>query len=114
MQRATQDATGSEIRTFQSEWMDSHTLPSPSAEAKPQDWGHLDDGRLVVCGYGYACDSELAIQRERTEPLTLTLAQLCSVASWTDSFFNCGAGPASGGWHCGGPTASRLRLGHSG
>jgi hypothetical protein len=53
MQRATQ----AEIRAFEAAWMDSQSDPLPSAEDKPADWGHLDDGRLVVVDYGYTCDN---------------------------------------------------------
>jgi hypothetical protein len=68
MQRATQDATDEQIRRFESEWMDTRTLWLPDAEPKPEDWGHLpEDGRLVVCDYGYDIDTEEAIAQKRRE-----------------------------------------------
>jgi hypothetical protein len=67
MQRAIQDATQAEIRAFETAWMSEHRYPLPSAEDKPNDSGHLADERLVVCDYGYACDSEEAMQQQRAE-----------------------------------------------
>jgi hypothetical protein len=67
MQRAKQDVTFDEIRAFEDAWLDSQLAHLPSAEPKPEDWGHLADGRLVVCDYGYACDNEAEILRQREE-----------------------------------------------
>lgn len=69
MERVTQDVTFEEIKAFEDAWMDleSRRARLPSAEPKPEDWGHLKDGRLVVCDYGYACDNEAEIRRQRDE-----------------------------------------------
>ena len=62
MQRATLDATEDEIRAF----LDGDdSYPTAESEDKCEDWGHLDDGRLVVLDYGYACHTEEAIERQR-------------------------------------------------
>lgn len=61
MERAIQDATETEIHGF----VESEGHPPVSCEYKPEDWGHLEDGRLVVLDYGYACDSEEEIRRQR-------------------------------------------------
>lgn len=66
MERATQDVALEEIVAFEEAWMDSQRLDLPGEEAKPEDWGHLG-GRLVVCDYGYSCDSEEAIERQRRD-----------------------------------------------
>jgi hypothetical protein len=65
MQRATQDVSEAEIRAFEDAWLDSDSRPLPSAESKPADWGHLDNGRLVLLDYGYACDTEDEVRRMR-------------------------------------------------
>jgi hypothetical protein len=61
MQRATQDVTAAEIAAIENS--DDH--PRPSCESKPEDWGRLDDGRVVMLDYGYACESDDAIRAER-------------------------------------------------
>lgn len=61
MQRATQDVTAEEIAAIENN--DDH--PRPSCESKPEDWGRLDDGHVVMLDYGYACDNEDAIGAER-------------------------------------------------
>jgi hypothetical protein len=61
MQRATQDVTAAEIAAIENN--DDH--PRPSCESKPEDWGRLEDGRVVMLDYGYACDNEDAIQEQR-------------------------------------------------
>ena len=62
MQRATLDATEDEIRAF-ADGDDSY--PAAESEYKCEDWGHLEDGRLVVLDYGYACHTEEAIEKQR-------------------------------------------------
>lgn len=47
--------------------MAEHRYPPPSAEPEPKDWGHLPDGQLVVCNYGYTCFTEETIQQQRAE-----------------------------------------------
>jgi hypothetical protein len=66
MQRATQDVTEAEIRAFEDAWLDSDSRPLPSAEGKAADWGHLDNGQLVLLDYGYACDTEDEVLKMRT------------------------------------------------
>jgi hypothetical protein len=61
MQRATQNVTAEEIAAIENN--DDH--PRPSCESKPEDWGRLEDGRVVMLDYGYACDSEAAIREQR-------------------------------------------------
>src|SRR5437762_111722 len=61
MQRATQDVTEEEIAAIEN--TDEH--PRPSCEPKSEDWGRLKDGRVVMLDYGYACDTEAAIQAAR-------------------------------------------------
>jgi hypothetical protein len=61
MERAIQDVTEAEIEAF----TEDETHPPVTCEYKALDWGHLKDGRLVVVDYGYACDNENEIQRQR-------------------------------------------------
>lgn len=61
MQRATQDVAVAEILEIE----DTNEHPFPNCESKPEDWGRLDDGRVVMLDYGYAYDSESAIQEQR-------------------------------------------------
>lgn len=61
MERATQDVTSEEINAIENN--DDH--PRPSCESKREDWGRLEDGRVVIVDYGYACDNEEAIRAER-------------------------------------------------
>jgi hypothetical protein len=67
MERAMQDVVLEEIVAFEEAWMASQRLELPGEEAKPEDWGHLPGGKLVVCDYGYACDSDEAIERQRRD-----------------------------------------------
>lgn len=62
MQRAIQDVTEHEIVAIE----DTDKHPWPSCESKPEDWGRLEDGRVVMLDYGYACDNEQAIRDMRT------------------------------------------------
>ena len=77
MQRARQDVSAAEIQAFETAWMSSafEGRPMPDAESKTEDWGRLDDGRLVVVDYGYACDTEDAMRQQR-EYYTSQLARL--------------------------------------
>jgi hypothetical protein len=61
MQWATQDVTDQEIAAL--ELPDQHSWPS--CESKPEDWGRLKDGQVVMLDYGYACDNEDAIRDQR-------------------------------------------------
>lgn len=61
MQRAKQDVTAEEIATLENN--DEH--PRPECESKVEDWGRLEDGRVVILDYGYACDNEGAIRAAR-------------------------------------------------
>jgi hypothetical protein len=66
MQRVIQDVTDAEVREFELRLLEEFKR-IPSTESKAEDWGHLPDGRLVVCDYGYGCDSEEAIRKERAD-----------------------------------------------
>ena len=61
MQRATQDVSAEEIAAIENS--DDH--PRPSCESKPEHWGRLEDGQVVMLDYGYACDNEAAILEQR-------------------------------------------------
>jgi hypothetical protein len=65
MQRASQDVTQAEIHSFEDAWLANDSRPLPTGEDKPEDWGRLDNGQLVLLDYGYACDTEDEVLRMR-------------------------------------------------
>lgn len=78
MERATQDVSAEEIAAVEN----NHDHPRPACESKARDWGRLDDGRVVMLDYGYACDNEAAIRHER---------------AYYQRFLGAGAPPAAAG-----------------
>jgi hypothetical protein len=60
---AQEDVTDEEVQSYTDRLFEEFRV-LPGTEYKARDWGRLD-GQLVVVDYGFICDSEQAIVKER-------------------------------------------------